>query len=249
MLPDLTALRRRLQLGPIDHRTAGAEAAVLHRAVTVPAPATRRSTSSVGLLTEADTLTSFDTVAAAARFAGTLHAATGVAVEIDSRTLGIRHRHEMHFVRVAPSEQDAVLAALGTGWHAARAAVAAAPVGGIATEVRTGPATAAAIWRALLLTTAPVRNTADLRLRIRDTELLALAVRSAQVLGVPTQARATGTLGVLSVSATDGVYRLLDRLVPRLPATRRPVGSRPAGTTRPARAVAAAGPRRPMPVR
>ncbi|BCJ36595.1 hypothetical protein Athai_40980 [Actinocatenispora thailandica] len=246
MLPDLTALRRRLQLGPIDHRTAGAEMAVLHRAVTVPTPTARHRNNGggVGVLTEADTLTSFDTMAAAARFAGTLHAATGIAAEIDTRTLGIRHRHEMHFVLVPPAEQDAVLGALAAGWHAARAAVA-----GPAGSTATGPATAAAIWRALLLTTAPVRNTADLRLRIRDTELLALAVRSAQVLGVPTQARATGTLGVLSVSATDGVYRLLDRLVPRLPAARRPVpGSRPTGMTRPARAGAAAGPRRPMPI-
>jgi|GEM_PF-3642079 len=242
MLPDLTALRRRLQLGPIDHRTAGAEAAVLYRAVTGPADTVRRPSGAVAVLADTDTLTSFDTIAAAARFAGTLHAACGVAAEIDSRTLGIRHRHDMHFVRVPVDVQDVTLAAVDAGWRTARTAVSAAPT-------TSAPATAAAIWRALLLATTPVRNTPDLRLRIRDTDLLALAVRSAQILGVPTRARATSSLGVVSVSANDAVYRLLERLVPRLPAQRRGVGVRPAGTTRPARTVAAAGPRRPMPIR
>ncbi|GAA4215893.1 hypothetical protein [Actinocatenispora rupis] len=233
MLPDLAALRRRLSAGPIDARTALAEAAVLYRAVTPPSGGREPRGSAIGVLAEPETLTSFDTADAAHRFAGAVRQGTGVAARVDSRVLGIRHRHEMHFVLAAPENHTAVLGALSGGWRGATAAVSMAPVGLGTPASRRAPATAAAIWRGLLLTTTPVRNAAGLRLRIRDTDLLALAVRSAQTLGVVTRARATSGLGILCVEEQESVNRLLERLLPRIPGQRRGATTRPAGTTRP----------------
>ncbi|HEY3503820.1 MAG TPA: hypothetical protein VGN37_13675 [Actinocatenispora sp.] len=227
MLPDLVALRRRLSAGPIDSRTALAEAAVLYRAVSRPAtpgPARHEPRgAAIGVLAEPETLTSFDTPDAASRFAGAVRQGTGVTPRVDSRVLGIRHRHEMHFVLAPPESHAAVLTALAGGWRAASAAVSVTPVALGTPAARRAPITAAAIWRALLLTTTPVRNAAGLRLRMRDTDLLALAVRSAQVLGVATRARASSGLGVLCVDEQESVNRLLERLLPRIPGQRRPL--------------------------
>ncbi len=233
MLPDLAALRRRLQVSPVDDRTALIEAAVLYRSVARPiagatgSPSSKARQASVGLL-ELDTLTSFDTAAAAARFAGTIRHSTGVTPRVESRVLGIRHRHEMHFVRIGDPTGDAVLTALSGAWREAQAAVSTPARGGTTgpgitpLNTRRGPATAVAIWRALLLATTPVRNTPGLRLRIRDAELLALAVRSAQMLGVSTSARSVSGLGVLCIDEPEQVNRLLERLVTRLPGRRVP---------------------------
>ncbi|MGA8112067.1 MAG: hypothetical protein WCA46_00240, partial [Actinocatenispora sp.] len=249
MLPDLAALRRRLQVSPIDDRTALTEAAVLYRSVAravagpTGTPGNRMPRHTTADLVELDALTSFDTATAAARFAGTLRHGTGVAPHVDSRVLGIRHRHEMHFVRVGETTRDPVMAALSGAWRNAQATISSTVRSGGATppnatvlSSRRGMATAVAIWRALLLATTPVRNTAGLRLRIRDADLLALAVRSAHLLGVTTKARSVSGLGVLCIDEPMQVNRLLEVLVSRPAGMRRTVTPRQARRTAPASA-------------
>lgn len=238
MLGDLANLRRRLQASPLDDTTALIEAAALYRSVTGP-PAPRRADSrparpvgSLGLL-DLDALTSFETAAAAERFAVAIARGTGITPRVDSQVRGIRHRHEMHLVRLDDHSHGAVLAALSGGWRAAHAGVlATVPVAGGSPRARRAIRAALAIWRALLLSITPVRNNAELRLRLRDPELLSLAVRAAAVLGVHTRTRTSGSLGVLSVDEPEHVYRLLDQLLPRIPAMRRPASVRrdPAAT-------------------
>jgi hypothetical protein len=245
MLGDLANLRRRLQASPLDDTTALIEAATLYRSVTGPAVPRRAAPSGAAGLLDLDALTSFETAAAAERFAVAITRGTGIAPRVDSQVRGIRHRHEMHLVHLDDHSHGAVLAALSGGWRAAHAGVlATVPVAGDSPRARRATSAAIAIWRALLLSITPVRNNAELRLRLRDPELLSLAVRAAAVLGVHTRTRTSGTLGVLSVDEPEHVYRLLNQLLPRIPAMRRPTSVH-RGPTRPAtRPAALPGPGR-----
>jgi len=250
MLSDLTTLRRRLQASPLDDETALIEAAVLYRSVTAPPPTPRPGSVSrpVGLV-ELDALTSFDTADAAERFAAAVARGCGVTPYVTCEVRGIRHKHEMHVVRVDEASQHAVRTALSTGWRNAHAGLlSSVPNGAILSGARrTGP-TAIAVWRALLLSTTPVRNNAGLRLRLRDADLLSLAVRAAQVLGASTHTRSTAGLGVLCVDDPEQAYRLVENLLPRLPAMRRLAARRvpvqPTPATRPARYATPPGPGR-----
>lgn len=206
MLPDLMALRRRLCGSRLDATTALVEAAILYRCV-----APHHSAAAAPAAVEP--LTCFDSAAAAHRFAATMRYVTTHVARVETRELGIRHRHQMHAVACDGLDADTLHSALADGWRRAANCLSEP-------DARPQATVPVAIWRALLLTSTPVRNTVGLRLRIRDPELLALAVRAARALRVPTRSRAGSGLGVLCVDDCDHVTRLLDRLLPRVPALR-----------------------------
>lgn len=253
LVPDLAVLRRRLSGGPLDGRLALFEAAVMLRCVTQPlvgATGAGRPARPAGIDGPMpENLTYFDTQAAAHRFAATLRHGAGVCAAVETRTHGIRHRHELHSVRVGEPTRQALCTALTKSWLEARSVLSAQAV---APQVRSPRRLrlAASVWRAVLLASTPVRNAPGLRLRIRDADLLALLVRAGHLLGVEITVRSTPGTSMISVDRPEDVATLVDLLSGAHRHHRAdPSTHRPAATPRPSRLRLVRDTPRPAPAR
>jgi hypothetical protein len=125
-------------------------------------------------------LAEFSSAAAAARLAELL-ARLGTPVFPERVTAGVRRRYELHRLRIAQPGQPAVLTG---GWRQGRTALLdPAAVGASAPRHARRQALAAAAWRAALLAAGRHVRTNILGVRLNDTELAAVLVRGAQLLG------------------------------------------------------------------
>ena len=123
----------------------------------------------------------FSSEAAAARLAELL-TRLGTQARPERITAGVRRRYELHRLHVAEPGQPA--AVLTSGWHRGRAAVLdPSAAGASAPRHARRQGLAAAAWRAALLAGGRHVRTHILGVRLRDTELAAVLVRGAQLLG------------------------------------------------------------------
>lgn len=137
-------------------------------------------------------LTEFSSEAAAARLAELL-TRLGSPPRPERITAGVRRRYELHRLHLVEPGQPTLLA---TGWQQGRTALLDPSVIGASTPRHARrQALAAAAWRAALLAAGRHVRTTILGVRIADTELAAVLVRSAHLLGsTATVARRSGCL-------------------------------------------------------
>ncbi|MGI5211907.1 hypothetical protein [Plantactinospora sp. CA-290183] len=123
----------------------------------------------------------FSSAAAAARL-GELLDRLGTPARPERLTAGVRRRYELH--RLHATEPGQPSAVLGTGWHRGRAAVLdPSAVGASTPRHARRRALASAAWRAALLAAGRHVRTHILGVRLYDTELAAVLVRGAHLLG------------------------------------------------------------------
>ncbi|MFY1673394.1 hypothetical protein ACN27G_26085 [Plantactinospora sp. WMMB334] len=156
----------------------------------------------------------FSSEAAATRLAELL-ARLGTPARSERVTAGVRRRYELHRLHVAEPGQPGVLS---MGWRQGRTALLdPAAVGASAPRHARRQALAAAAWRAALLAAGRHVRTTILGVRIRDTELAAVLVRSANLLG--SAASVAPRSGCLLVTVPGGPdrERILRRSAERFP--------------------------------
>jgi hypothetical protein len=149
----------------------------------------------------------FSSAAAAARLAELLDR-LGVPNTSQRLTAGVRRRHELF--RLHAGKPAIPYALIGSGWRQGRAILLDPSAAGASTPRQAlRVALAAAAWRGALLAAGRHLHTHILGVRLRDTELAAVLVRSALVLGAAaTVAPRTGCL-LVTVPAGPGKERIM----------------------------------------
>ncbi|MDG4790057.1 hypothetical protein O7626_29755 [Micromonospora sp. WMMD1102] len=161
-----------------------------------------------GVRQPATLVAEFSSEAAATRLAELL-VRLGMPARPERITAGVRRRYELHRLHLTDPGQPAVLA---MGWRQGRTALLdPAAIGASAPRNARRQALAAAAWRAALLAAGRHVRTTILGVRIRDTELAAVLVRGAQVLGSP--ASVAPRSGCLLVTVPGGPDK--DRILRR----------------------------------
>ncbi|MGI5182359.1 hypothetical protein ACQEVZ_39380 [Dactylosporangium sp. CA-152071] len=160
---------------------------------------------------EAPLRAEFEAAYAAARFAEVMRAVPAVDCWTGRREAGIRRRYETFVVDVAAADPGDVLGRLEDEWTRGADLLLG---DGAADETRLRTR-AVAVWRCALLTAAPRHSTSGMRLRARDGRSLRLLARSAQVLGVPSEAHTGRGRQILSVGGRGAVkLRLATHVTP-----------------------------------
>ncbi|ROT34409.1 hypothetical protein EF879_04510 [Micromonospora sp. HM5-17] len=160
-----------------------------------------RCTRTVSVRQPASLLAEFSSAAAAARLAELL-SRFGPPPRPERVVAGVRRRYELHRLHAVDSGQSALLVG---GWRQGRSVLLDPSVAG-ATAPRHALRhdLAAAAWRAALLAAGRYVRTTILGVRITDTELAAVLVRGAHLLGsTATVARRSGCLLVTVPGGAD----------------------------------------------
>lgn len=148
-------------------------------------------------------LAEFSSAAAAARL-GELLDRLGTPARPERITAGLRRRYELH--RLHSTNLGQPIAVLANGWRQGRAAVLDPAATGVTTPRHARRRSlAAAAWRAALLAAGRHVRTNILGVRLHDTELAAVLVRSAHLLGAA--ASVAPRSGCLLVSVPGGADR------------------------------------------
>jgi|GEM_PF-3611739 hypothetical protein len=151
-----------------------------------------RCIRAVSVRQPADLLAEFNSAAAAARLAELL-SRFGPPPRPERVVAGLRRRYELHRLHAVEPDQQALLA---SGWRQGRSVLLdPSATGATAPRHACRQELAAAAWRAALLAAGRHVRTSVLGVRLADTELAAVLVRSAHLLGATaTVARRSGCL-------------------------------------------------------